>query len=54
MLQYLCNETYAMNILIVGGGGREHTFAWKIAQSPLCDRILLLPETQEQQPSQPT
>ena len=32
-----------MNILIVGGGGREHTFAWKIAQSPLCDRIFVAP-----------
>ena len=32
-----------MNILIVGGGGREHTFAWKTAQSPLCDRIFVAP-----------
>ena len=32
-----------MNILIVGGGGREHTFAWKIAQSPLCDQLFVAP-----------
>lgn len=28
-----------MEILIVGGGGREHALAWKIAQSPLVTRI---------------
>ncbi|MFN3315511.1 MAG: phosphoribosylamine--glycine ligase [Raineya sp.] len=28
-----------MNILILGSGGREHTFAWKIKQSPLCKKI---------------
>ena len=27
-----------MNVLILGGGGREHTFCWKLAQSPLCKR----------------
>lgn len=32
-----------MNILIIGGGGREHTFAWKIAQSPLCDALYVAP-----------
>lgn len=32
-----------MNILIIGGGGREHTFAWKINQSPLCDRLFVAP-----------
>lgn len=32
-----------MNILILGSGGREHAFAWKIAQSPLCDRIYTAP-----------
>jgi phosphoribosylamine--glycine ligase len=32
-----------MNILILGSGGREHTFAWKIAQSPLCKKIFVAP-----------
>lgn len=32
-----------MNILIVGAGGREHTLAWKLKQSPLCDKLLIAP-----------
>lgn len=32
-----------MNILLVGSGGREHVLAWKIAQSPLCDRLYAAP-----------
>ncbi|MGO4912431.1 phosphoribosylamine--glycine ligase [Leeuwenhoekiella sp. W20_SRS_FM14] len=32
-----------MNILILGSGGREHTFAYKIAQSPKCDRLFVAP-----------
>lgn len=32
-----------MNILILGSGGREHAFAWKIAQSPLCSRLFVAP-----------
>jgi phosphoribosylamine---glycine ligase len=32
-----------MNILILGSGGREHTFAWKISQSPLCDSLFVAP-----------
>ena len=32
-----------MNILIVGNGGREHAMAWKIAQSPLCDKLFVAP-----------
>jgi phosphoribosylamine--glycine ligase len=32
-----------MNILILGSGGREHAFAWKIAQSPLCDGLYVAP-----------
>jgi len=32
-----------MNILIIGGGGREHTLAWKIAQSPKCDQLYIAP-----------
>ncbi|MCL4122052.1 UNVERIFIED_CONTAM: hypothetical protein GTU68_043764 [Idotea baltica] len=32
-----------MNILILGGGGREHTFAWKIRQSPTCEQLFVAP-----------
>ena len=32
-----------MNILVLGGGGREHTFCWKIAQSPLCNTLYAAP-----------
>lgn len=32
-----------MNILILGSGGREHTFAWKIAQSPKCKQLFVAP-----------
>jgi len=39
----LCKQIENMTILILGSGGREHTFAWKIAQSPLCDKIFVAP-----------
>lgn len=32
-----------MNILLLGGGGREHALAWKLAQSPSCDRLYAAP-----------
>ena len=32
-----------MNILVLGSGGREHTFAWKLAQSPLCKALFVAP-----------
>ena len=32
-----------MNILLLGSGGREHALAWKLAQSPLCDRLFIAP-----------
>lgn len=32
-----------MTILILGSGGREHTFAWKINQSPLCTKLYVAP-----------
>ena len=32
-----------MNILIIGGGGREHTIAWKLAQSPNCGKLFVAP-----------
>ena len=32
-----------MNILILGSGGREHTIAWKIAQSSKCENLYVAP-----------
>ena len=32
-----------MRILIVGGGGREHALAWRLAQSPLVKEIIASP-----------
>src|SRR5438876_10368129 len=32
-----------MNILLLGSGGREHALAWKIAASPLVDRLYCAP-----------
>jgi len=32
-----------MNILLLGSGGREHAFAWKIIQSPECSRLYVAP-----------
>jgi phosphoribosylamine--glycine ligase len=32
-----------MNILILGSGGREHAFAWKMAQSNKCSKLFVAP-----------
>lgn len=32
-----------MNILILGSGGREHTFAWKLSQSPKLGKLFVAP-----------
>lgn len=32
-----------MNILVIGQGGREHTLVWKLAQSPLVEKIYCTP-----------
>ena len=37
--KYLC----FMNILILGSGGRESAFAWKISQSPHCYQLFIAP-----------
>jgi phosphoribosylamine--glycine ligase len=33
----------ALKILVVGGGGREHTLVWKIAQSPRVEKVFAAP-----------
>lgn len=33
----------AMKVLIVGGGGREHALAWKCAQSPRVEEVIVAP-----------
>ncbi|RLA45570.1 MAG: phosphoribosylamine--glycine ligase [Gammaproteobacteria bacterium] len=32
-----------MNVLIIGGGGREHALAWKVAQSPRVETVYVAP-----------
>ena len=32
-----------MNILLIGAGGREHAFAYKLSQSPLCTQLFIAP-----------
>jgi phosphoribosylamine---glycine ligase len=32
-----------MNVLIIGSGGREHAFAWKLAQSPKLSQLFIAP-----------
>ena len=32
-----------MKILVVGGGGREHALAWKLAQSPRVREVIVAP-----------
>jgi len=32
-----------MNVLLLGQGGREHAFAWKLVQSPLLNKLFIAP-----------
>ena len=32
-----------MKALVIGSGGREHCLAWKIAQSPIVDKVYVAP-----------
>src|SRR5512134_3913338 len=36
-------EGMGISVLIVGGGGREHALAWKIAKSPLVSKVYAAP-----------
>jgi phosphoribosylamine--glycine ligase len=42
-LQRTLHREATMNILILGSGGREHALAWKIAASPLVERLYCAP-----------
>jgi phosphoribosylamine--glycine ligase len=39
----LRKQNLNMNILVLGSGGREHTFAWKIAQSQKLNKLFVAP-----------
>src|SRR6266700_3090636 len=39
----LVSPAVFMNLLILGSGGREHALAWKLAASPLVDRLYCAP-----------
>ncbi|HEY6282043.1 MAG TPA: phosphoribosylamine--glycine ligase N-terminal domain-containing protein, partial [Burkholderiales bacterium] len=32
-----------MKLLVIGGGGREHALAWKLAQSPRIQKVFVAP-----------
>ncbi|MGL5837005.1 MAG: phosphoribosylamine--glycine ligase [Sphingorhabdus sp.] len=32
-----------MNILLIGSGGREHALAWRLSQSPICEKLFASP-----------
>jgi len=32
-----------MKVMLLGSGGREHAFAWKMAQSPRCQKLYIAP-----------
>jgi phosphoribosylamine--glycine ligase len=36
-------DQHPLTLLLIGSGGREHALAWKLAQSPLCRRLLIAP-----------
>ncbi|MBY0308866.1 MAG: phosphoribosylamine--glycine ligase [Phycisphaerales bacterium] len=36
--------TETLNVLLVGGGGREHALAWKLKQSPRCGTLFATPD----------
>jgi phosphoribosylamine---glycine ligase len=37
------SKGYRMKILVIGGGGREHALAWKLAQSPKVQKVYVAP-----------
>ena len=43
MAKVIFAKILSMNVLIIGSGGREHTLAWKIAQSDKVDQLFVTP-----------
>jgi phosphoribosylamine---glycine ligase len=41
--QHFLKLPIIMNILLLGSGGREHALAWKMRQSPLCQKLFIAP-----------
>lgn len=39
----ISSDTMVVKVLVVGGGGREHALAWKLAQSPHIQQVLVAP-----------
>ena len=37
------NAELPMKVLVIGGGGREHALAWKLAQSPRVQTVFVAP-----------
>ena len=43
-IEHLCtNSPLQLNVLVVGGGGREHALAWRMAQSESAKQIYVAP-----------
>ncbi len=47
-------DQHPLTLLLIGSGGREHALAWKLAQSPLCRRLLIAPGNPVRPPTAPT
>src|SRR5450755_2079348 len=43
MVNFGPDQKRSMNILLLGGGGREHALAWKIVQSKACSALFIGP-----------
>lgn len=43
MSQHAVNQSPSLQVLVVGNGGREHAFAWKLRQSPLVAQVYVAP-----------